>query len=1574
MKIFGEIPRLRRLRSTRTLLAGLALAVALALVLATPMPATAAAQAVDEDYSVLIFSKTAAFRHSNIDEGIAAIEQLGLDNNVAVDATENAADFTDANLAQYAAVIWLSTTGDVLNATQQAAFEDYIANGGGFVGIHAASDTEYDWPWFAGLVGAYFEGHPPTQNATIIVEDPVHPSTAHLPTEWSRFDEWYNFQSNPRHDVHVLASLDEQSYNPGPGAMGADHPITWCHDYEGGRSWYTGLGHTEQSFAEQDFLDLVWGGIETAAGAVPADCGASIPENFQKVALDETTANPMDLEAAEDGRLFYIDRNGTVRIVLANGAVTTALSLDVYTGQEFGLVGMTLDPNFDSNGWIYLYYSPNDNVARDVLSRFTVSGNTIDPATEEQLLVVEAQRDECCHTGGALQFDSAGNLYLATGDNTNPFAADGFAPIDEQFGRAAWDAQRTSANSNVLTGKILRITPQPDGSYTIPPGNMFDEAVDFTNRTRPEIFAMGFRNPYRIGLDPVTDKLLVADFGPDAASPDPARGPDGIVEWNIVDTPGFYGWPYCVGDNQPFVDFNFANSQSGSAFDCTGGPVNNSPNNTGLTQLPPAIGTDVWYGKQNTGVPEIGTGGAPMAGGVYRFDASSSSEAKWPEYWDGKAIFGEWNRTVDGMFSFQLDATTSEVVKINNLFPGVEFTRLMAFDWGPDGVLYFIEWGTGQGGNNADSGVYKLEYVQSERRPIASASADVTNGGPPLTVSFSSAGSADPDGGTVTFEWDFDGNGTIDSTAANPVHVYTDGGDYDVQLVVTDDEGESASATIAITVGNTPPVINVTAPVNGSFFTFGDTINFDVSVTDAEDGTVDCNDIIVQPALGHDEHSHPYAQYSGCTGSFPLPGDDGHVGANTFGIVTVTYTDEGGGGAGPLTAEEVIQLRLNHTEAEHFAATGRTADGVGPDSPGVTIEDTDDVNGGKGIGFISDGDWWSLDPADLSEISSIDVRVASATAGGVLEVRADSPDGPLVGQTTVAGTGGWQTWQTVSIALDADAASTTSVYFVARDPNLGTGYLMNVNWMEFNAADDASPVCSAVDDFDGSDLDRTIWSVVREDQSLQVAGSALAIPLTATDIYSGFNNAPNIVLRDLPVGPFVAETTLTMDGINKYEQAGLIVYGDDDNYVKMMFQARDADAANRVFQWLTEVDKTPDEVNTPTLGTAYPSTVRVRITSDGTVLTGSYSTDGAVWSDMPASSDLPAAADLRVGLMAVAGNAGNAGEVASFDSFTLTAECDDDEPPVGFACASAGGNLTWSDDGVAKYWVYRSTDSGLTYSWIGRTIGSPAPTSFTDLNPVVGARYQVHYEGIPRVECSIESEPPDGGGGFTCSADAGNLTWTDDGVDRYWVYRSTDGGLTYSWIGRTIGFPAPTSFVDPAPVVGGLYQVHYAGIPRQACTTINDVPVNPVPGIAVPGIVEAEAYDAASSFDTDSGNVGNAAGYNDDVDVWNTYGEPGLTVGRTRDGEYTSYPIDVSAAGTFDFAARVATGDATGGSLTLSVDGVIVGTATIGNTGGWWSWQTVDVGSLQLAAGSHVLRASWTNGYVNFDRVEVASG
>jgi cytochrome c len=307
-------------------------------------------------FRILVFSKTAGFRHSSIDEGIAALKLLGSQNGIQVDAIEESSLFTDEVLARYDVVVWLSTTSDVLNDAQQAAFERYIRSGHGYVGIHSATDTEYLWPWYGQLTGGYFRNHPsglPGQQggrpATVLVEDGAHHSTRHLPNPWPRVDEWYNYQSpvnpnvngggvdySPRNSgVHVLLTLDESSYAEADGSDGVDddHPISWCHRFDGGRAWYTGMGHTENTFLEANVLKHLLGGLEVAAGVVTdKECGVtsrSVPSTVSATVpgtLSLSLGPPVNLGAFTPGVARDYAGTLTANVISTGGDATLSVT------------------------------------------------------------------------------------------------------------------------------------------------------------------------------------------------------------------------------------------------------------------------------------------------------------------------------------------------------------------------------------------------------------------------------------------------------------------------------------------------------------------------------------------------------------------------------------------------------------------------------------------------------------------------------------------------------------------------------------------------------------------------------------------------------------------------------------------------------------------------------------------------------------------------------------------------------------------------------------------------------------------------------------------------------------------------------------------------------------------------------------------------------------------------------------------------------------------------------------------------------------------------------------------------
>ncbi|SFT33150.1 Glucose/arabinose dehydrogenase, beta-propeller fold [Actinopolyspora lacussalsi subsp. righensis] len=1024
-----------------------------------------------QEFNVLVFSKTAGYRHGSIPAGIEAVKQLGNEHHFGVTATEDASAFTYDNLKQYEAVVWLSTTGDVLNATQQAAFEKYINNGGGYAGVHAAADTEYDWSFYGDLVGAYFDSHPAVQEATVNVTDSEHPSTSHLPREWNRTDEWYNYSPNPREDVHVLSTLDESTYDG--GSMGEDHPISWCQPYQGGRSWYTGMGHTTESFSNQNFLDHLAGGIRTAAGAVSADCGEAAAEGtLNQVTLAKTAdevGEPMGMAVLPNGDVLHSERQGTLYYTTASGNTEVAGDIPVYTHDEEGLQSLAIDPNFERNRWVYLYYAPPLNTPSgdapataddpatfeewqgyNQLSRFKLAQDgSLDMTSEQQIMRVDATRGMCCHVGGDIAFGPEGSLYLSTGDDSNPFQSSGYTPIDERGNRnPAFDAQRTSSNTNDLRGKVLRIDVAPDGSYSVPQDNLF--AGDNSDKTRDEIYAMGFRNPYRISVDQRTGTVYVGNYGPDAATADPQRGPAGIVEYERVTEPGNHGWPYCVGDNKAYHDYDFATGNSNGEFDCAN-PVNDSPNNDGLTQLPTA--KPAWLPYNDDSVPELGSGSeSPMGGPVYNYDADNPSTTKLPASYDGKFFAYEWGR---GWIKTITPDSNGQPSRIEDFFSSMTLTRPMDIEFGPNGSLYVLDYGSGYFGGAEDSAVYRIDYTRDGRAPTAQISAEPTNGQAPLEVDFSSKGSSDPDqGDSLSYAWDFDGDGRTDSTETNPTHTYTSDGEHTATLTVTDQTGKTGSASETVVVGNTAPNVTFQRPAAGKVFEFGDTINYEVSVTDPDGTAVDCSKVHVEYILGHstgnDSHGHPLSEANGCSGTIETSNTDGHQGADIYGVLNASYTDTSPTEQAPaLTGSAEIIMQPASKQAEFFE-----------DSDGVQlVEDSAGAEAGARVGHIQSGDWISFTPYNLDGIRSATFRVSSGGPGGTIEVRSGAPDGPVVATADVPNTGGWSTYTDVGPVPVTDPGGSDELFLVFTGS--GSGGLFDVDSMHLSRSD-AAPNCEPV--------------------------------------------------------------------------------------------------------------------------------------------------------------------------------------------------------------------------------------------------------------------------------------------------------------------------------------------------------------------------------------------------------------------------------------------------------------------------------------------------------------------------------
>jgi len=1103
-----------------------------------------------DDPRVLVFSKTESFRHSSIETGIEAIQDLGLQHGFAVDASEDASLFTMNNLKRYDAVVFLNTTGDILNEAQQGEFERFIQAGGGYVGIHSATDTEYDWPWYGKLAGAYFSGHPNNpnvRNGLFRVLDKSHLSTEGLPDQINRSDEFYNYRSiNP--DIHVLIDIDETSYEG--GTNGDYHPMSWHHEYDGGRAWYTGMGHTEESFSEPFFLQHLLGGIRYAMGSGELDYAKARPEEnrFTKTILTEGLDEPMELAILPDERVLFVERKGAVKLYTpGTEEIKEIAKLSVSTVYENGnvaedgLLGLALDPGFSENGWIYMFYSPSGDDPKNVLSRFHLDGDVLDLSTERVLLEVPVQRDECCHTGGSITFDAVGNLYLSTGDNTNPHAT-GYGPMDERPGREPWDAQKSSANTNDLRGKILRITPQADGSYTIPEGNLFAEG---TPQTRPEIYTMGHRNPFRISVDQRTGFLYWGDVGPDASQDSLDRGPAGHDEFNQAREAGNYGWPHFVADNKAYNHFDFAAQSSGAKFDVAR-PVNTSPNNTGLTELPPAQPAYIWYSAgPSEDFPLLGSGGrSAMAGPVYYREDFSEAARPFPNYYDGKLFIYEWMR---GWIMTVTMEEAGDIVSMDRFMPSHRFSNPMDMAFGPNGDLYVLEYGSGWFTANEDARLVRIEYNAGNRPPAVQLTADKNAGAIPLNVSFSSEGTNDPDSDALTYAWVVkDQSGNEVTRHAGPTLSYTleQAGVYQTELSVTDTEGATVTSETRIIAGNEPPEVDIDLLGCNRTFYFPDVpIEYAIRVSDLEDGsllegTISESQVavsadylregfdLVEIAQGHRSADASVLHATGkelveagtCLSCHQLDGPsigpsymavankyDGEQDAQSYlagkireggsgvwgdammpphvqlseeevdqmaayilslaketesgpsipiegtylppettkeGVIMLraAYTDKGANGLPGALSEETLILR----NATLDVSTGELSEGVmkfsGPQFPGeLTI-------------VMASGTYAKLPDIDLTSVAGIRftamVPPQLQGRGGIIEVRLDSPDGPVIGKTGLIDKMPPTQYET---AIES-ATGQYDLYFVFKNEEPGEGGLFVVTTAEFRSA------------------------------------------------------------------------------------------------------------------------------------------------------------------------------------------------------------------------------------------------------------------------------------------------------------------------------------------------------------------------------------------------------------------------------------------------------------------------------------------------------------------------------------------
>lgn len=562
---------------------------------------------------------------------------------------------------------------------------------------------------------------------------------------------------------------------------------------------------------------------------------------FQFEVLAEDLPQPMTMQESRDGRIFFHEIAGKVKVFDPHTKLVHVVGeFPVATAQENGLLGLALDPDFERNGWIYFLHSPVDFEGQ-FISRVTLREGKLDMTTRKDLLSWHEQREQCCHHAGALRFGPEGCLYASTGDNTNPFNdSEGYAPIDERPERSPWDAQKSSANTNDLRGKILRIKPTPEGGYTIPEGNLFPVG---TPKTRPEIYAMGFRNPWRFAIDSKTGTLYVGDVGPDARIDNEARGPRGFDTVNQIRKAGNYGWPYSRG-NRVYVDFNFADLKPGAMYEKTS-LANRSPNNSGMTELPAVQAPMVWYPSTATeDFPILGTGGRTACGGpVFHFDPTFEKSGGLPKYFDECVLFYDWQRPFLHWARLDDDGGLKEILPFTDAARVAQgeddgsgrfqIRRPVDFLFGRDGSLYFLDYGETWGANH-DSRLVRMSYQWGNIAPLTKAKISPMAGPVPLEVTLSAAGSLDYEGDAITHEWRI--GDKVVSTEAEAKLTLNEPGDMRIELVVTDAKGASGHVLVPVTVGNSTPEVKFIAPQEGDFFTPGEPIPFYLAVNDAEDG------------------------------------------------------------------------------------------------------------------------------------------------------------------------------------------------------------------------------------------------------------------------------------------------------------------------------------------------------------------------------------------------------------------------------------------------------------------------------------------------------------------------------------------------------------------------------------------------------------------------------------------------------------------------------------------------------------------------------------------------------------------
>jgi len=894
--------------------------------------------------------------------------------------------------------------------------------------MHSLRNSTTAWFDFIGVRTRVHEAERP-----FVVENlaPQHPIMREFPERWQTPNgELYIIEAvGPNTQVLARAyGVDTQKY----------HPVIWTNEYEGVRVFGTTIGHHNVTMQHPVYLDLISRGMLWATNRWDAIDQIVVEAIY--TGEDGPMREPAVLDFAFDGTIFFAERRGQVNQldpVTGERIELFRTPLDVYLGNEHGLMGMALEPGFDfyEKNHIYIFYSPADKWDTNYLSRFEYRFDEngrpyLDRDSEEIIREIPTWHGSY-HPGGDIRFGPDGKLYIALGDNINPFESSGYAPIDRRPGREYFNALGTSSNPLDLRGKILRINP--DG--TVPEDNPFYGNPDYLD----EIWALGFRNPYRIHIDPITGWVLVGDNGPDAGNLNPNRGPAGIASWKLVHSPGLhFGWPMCHGPNIPYFDWDFAtNSSTGVLFDCS--------------EMTPSL---VWMTyAQTTQFPQLRSGGMSPISGVILRQPSPDAPYQWREHHLNHWYAADFSRGFIARFSLEEGGT--KVPDHSNWYdhdfvPGPDYNRVPAPDLdvsifldqfiqpidlrqSPDGALYLIDYGTAWNQPNKDAAIYRIYNKTQPDPPSVEVTAEPWSGQAPLTVTFTALQTDTGTDEITAYEWDFGDGGT--ASGPNVTHTYTEEGVYYATVQVTGlYNNVGRSEPVVIVVGNTAPEPEIENPLPGAIYESGQSFVLQGSAWDAEDGEVSADalrwEVVAVYTVNGRQEREVVLEASGAEARFTTH-RDGALNWNTdlSYIIRLTATDSEG---------------LSNS-VERIVRYARLQAQLADDVQGFTFEPTDDVDGVLHAVTDEAGSYLAFHEVNVTGRNAMFVQ-AKAEGGALIALILDDPaNEPVVVRPVEARSA----WSPVLMPLPNDLEGVHDLYLVVQ--MIGSGKAA-INWVQLVGA------------------------------------------------------------------------------------------------------------------------------------------------------------------------------------------------------------------------------------------------------------------------------------------------------------------------------------------------------------------------------------------------------------------------------------------------------------------------------------------------------------------------------------------